>query len=283
LFAKLEGQNPSGSVKDRIAKHMIEAGERSGELTPDRTILESTSGNTGISLAMIGGYKGYKVKLVMPDNVSVERREIMEAYGAEVVLCDGDRGTNGAIEVAHDIYEADRAAYWMPYQYGNPANVQAHYETTGAEIVADLPSVDVFVAGLGTGGTLMGTGKRIKEHNPKARIIAVEPHQGDLVQGLRSLDDGFIPEILDLAQLDGKILVRSQDAFGCTRQLMEAERIFCGISAGSVLHGAMRVARRMDEGDVVILLADGGWKYLSTHLWTQEVASVAGLDTKIWW
>lgn len=283
IFAKLEGQNPSGSVKDRIAKAMIEAGERSGELTRDRVILEATSGNTGIALAMIGAYKGYRVQLVMPDNVSMERRDIMEAYGAEVILCDGQRGTNGAIEVMREIGASDPARYWMPYQYGNPANVQAHYEGTGAEIVRDLPEVDVFVAGLGTGGTLMGTGKRLREHNPAVRIIAVEPNQGEIVQGLRSLEDGFVPEILDLGQLDGKIMVRSDDAFRGTRLLMETERIFCGISCGSAVHGALRIASRLEKGNIVVLLADGGWKYLSTRLWTQDVEQVEGLRDKAWW
>ncbi len=281
LFAKLEGQNPTGSVKDRIAKYMIDAAEQSGELTRDKIILESTSGNTGISLAMVGGYKGYKVELVMPDNVSHERRDIMESYGATVAVCDGSRGTNGAIEVAQGIGRDPK--YWMPYQYGNPANLQAHYETTGKEIIADLPQVDVFVAGLGTGGTLMGVGKRLKEHNPTARVIAVEPNQGELVQGLRSLDDGFIPEILDLDLLDGKIIIRGEDAFAGTKLLMEQERLFCGISSGSVLHGALRIASRMDKGNIVILLADGGWKYLSTKLWTQELAAVEGVGSKIWW
>ena len=283
IFAKLEGNNPTGSLKDRIAKYMIDDAERSGALTHDLTILEPTSGNTGIALAMIGRYKGYKVKVVMPQNVSEERRQLLEAYGAEIVLTDGSQGSNGAIRVAQEMVAED-PHYFMPYQYGNPANPRAHFETTGPEILQELPQVDTFIAGLGTGGTLMGVGRRLKKHNPNTRVLAVVPHPGDLVQGLRSLDEGFIPPILDQSLLDGRFVVASKEAFATTRLLMEKEGIFAGISSGSVVYAAMRVAQRMEQGNVVVLLADGGWKYLSTGLWSHaEVADEPDLDKKIWW
>jgi len=283
IYAKLEGQNPTGSVKDRIARAMIEDAEASGALTHDRIILEPTSGNTGIALAMIGRYKGYRVKVVMPENVSEERRLLLEAYGAEVALTDGSQGSNGAIRVAEKMAAAD-PVYFMPYQYGNQANPRAHYETTGVEILDALPDTDVFVAGLGTGGTLMGVGRRLKEHNPAARVMAVVPHPGDLVQGLRSLDEGFIPPVLDPALLDGRMVVASKEAFRMTRVLMQEEGIFAGISSGSVVYAAIRIAGRMERGNLVVLLADGGWKYLSTGLWTQDEAGAEpGIDNKIWW
>ena len=283
IFAKLEGQNPTGSLKDRIARSMLEDAVQSGDLTPERTILEPTSGNTGISLAMIGRYLGYKVKVVMPENVSEERRQLLEAYGAEVVLSDGAQGSNGAIRVAERIAKED-SEYFMPYQYGNAANPRAHYETTAVEILQELPETDVFVAGLGTGGTLMGVGRRLKEHNPQAKVIAVVPHPGDLVQGLRSLEEGFIPPILDPSLLDGRFVVASREAFAMTRVLMQQEGILAGISSGSVAYAAVRVAQRMERGNIVVLLADGGWKYLSTGLWTHEGAGAEpGIDNKIWW
>ncbi|MEK7214912.1 MAG: cysteine synthase family protein, partial [Chloroflexota bacterium] len=263
--------------------YMVDDAIKSGALTPDRTILEPTSGNTGIALAMIGHYLGYKVKVVMPENVSEERRWLLEAYGAKVVLTDGSQGSNGAIRVAQKM-AGETPEYFMPYQYGNEANPRAHYETTAVEIIKDLPEVDTFVAGLGTGGTLMGVGRRLKEHNPSARVIAVVPHPGDLVQGLRSLDDGFVPPILDQSLLDGRFVVASKEAFATTRVLMQREGIFAGISAGSAVYAAVRVAQRMEHGNVVVLLADGGWKYLSTGLWTQEDAGTApGVEGKIWW
>lgn len=283
LYAKLEGNNPTGSVKDRAAKYMVERAERNGELTPDRIILEPTSGNTGIALAMIGQYKGYRVEVVMPESVSVERRQLLELYGAKVHLSDGERGTNGSIEVAQKM-AAENPQYFMLYQYGNTANPQAHYEGTAPEIIRDLPDVDVFIAGLGTGGTLMGVARRLKEHNPAVKIIGVVPHPGDLVQGLRSLDEGFIPPIVDETLLDGKLVVSSRDAFRATRDLTRLEGIFAGISSGSVIHAARRVAQRMESGKIVALLADGGWKYLSTGLWTSNVEDDdEGLDDKIWW
>ncbi|MBI4299187.1 MAG: cysteine synthase family protein [Chloroflexi bacterium] len=283
LYAKLEGNNPSGSLKDRIAKYMIEKAESSGELTLDKTILEPTSGNTGISLAMIGKRKGYRVKVVMPDSVSQERVQLLQAYGAEVVFSAGNQGTNGSILVAQEMASRN-GSYYMPYQYGNEANPRAHYETTGKEIVRDLPEVDVFIAGLGTGGTLMGVGRRLKEHNPNVKIVAVAPNPEDIIQGLRSLEEGFIPPILDLSVLDARIMIESREAFLFTKLLMEKEGIFAGISSGSVIAGARRVAARMEKGNIVCLLADGGWKYLSTGLWTKDYGDIQqDVEGRIWW
>ncbi len=282
FYAKLEGNNPTGSLKDRIAKYMLEKAESEGVLTKDKTVLESTSGNTGISLAMIARRKGYRIKIVMPENLSVERRQLLEIYGAEIVLSDGKKGTNGAIEVANELARDEK--YFMPYQYGNSANPLAHYETTAVEILRDLPKVDVFIAGLGTGGTLMGIGRRLKEHNKDTRVVAVVPHPEDEIMGLRSLDEGFIPPILDLSLLDARMLVPSKDAFWASRELMEREGIFAGISSGAVVYAAMKVAQRMDKGNVVCLLADGGWKYLSTGLWTRNYDSTrAEVEGKAWW
>ena len=283
LFAKLEGQNPTGSVKDRIAKYMIEAAERSGELTKDRVILESTSGNTGISLAMICRLKGYQLKVVLPESVSEERTQLLRAFGAEIIYSDGLKGTNGAIVVAQEIAASD-PNYLLLYQYGNEANPLAHYETTGPEILRDLPDVDVFVAGLGTGGTLTGVGRYLKERLPDVKIVACVPHPGDLVQGLRSLDEGFIPPVLDESLLDGKIVVDSRTSFAATKELTEVEGIFAGISSGAVLRTAQRAAERLDKGNVVLLLADGGWKYLSTSLWSKEYEELGDeIEGKVWW
>ncbi len=283
LYAKLEGQNPTGSVKDRIAKYMIEAAERSGELTPDRTVLEPTSGNTGISLALICRIKGYRLKVVMPESVSEERAQLLRAFGAEIVYSDGLRGTNGSIVVAQQI-AAEDPTYYMPYQYGNEANPRAHYETTGPEVLRDVPDIDVFVAGLGTGGTLTGVGRYLKERKPGVKVVACVPHPGDLVQGLRSLEEGFIPPVLDESVLDGKIVVDSRASFAGAKELTQAEGIFAGISAGAALRTAQRVAERLDSGNIVILLADGGWKYLSTSLWSKDYDELeAEVEGKVWW
>jgi cysteine synthase len=282
LWAKLEGQNPTGSLKDRIALRMIEEAERDGRLEPGATILEPTSGNTGIALAMVASRKGYKLVVVIPENASEERIQLLEMFGAEVVLTDADKGTNGSIEVARRMEQTHR--YFMPFQYGNPANPAAHYEGTGAEIARDLPEVSHFVAGLGTGGTLTGAGRRLKEHNPDVKVIAAEPELGELVYGLRSLDAGFIPPILDETVLDGKFLVSSSDALHATRDLLEKEGILAGLSAGAVIHAARRVAERLEIGDVVCLLADGGWKYLSTHAWNKEVDQAEkNVERTLWW
>jgi cysteine synthase B len=282
IFAKLEGNNPTGSLKDRIAKFMVEAAEQSGALTRDKIILEPTSGNTGIALAMIGRLKGYKVTVVVPDNVTVERRQLLELFGAEIIYSDGSQGTNGSIRLAQEL--ATDPQYFMPYQYGNPANPQAHYETTAAEILRDCPEVDVLVAGLGTGGTLMGCARRLKEYNPKIRVVAVEPHPGDLVQGLRSLDEGFIPPILDTSLLDGKIIVESRCAFAATKDLTTKEGIFAGVSSGAVVNCAVRLAHRMERGTIVCILCDGGWKYVSLGVWFKDFPELGeNVQSHIWW
>ena len=284
IYAKLEGQNPSGSVKDRCAKYMIDAAERDGLLSPDKIILEPTSGNTGIALAMIGRVKGYQVMVVIPESVSEERSQLLRAYGAEIVYSEGLKGTNGSIAVAQQMVAEAPQRFYMPYQYGNEANPRAHYETTGPEIVRDLPDVDVFVAGLGTGGTLTGTGRYLKEYNPKIKIIATVPHPGDLVQGLRSLEEGFIPPVLDESVLDGRVVVDSRTAFAATKELTQKEGIFAGISCGAAVKTAQRIAGRMERGKIVVLLADGGWKYLSTALWTTEYGDLPeDIDSKVWW
>ena len=282
IFAKMEGANPTGSLKDRIAKYMVEAAERDGVLTKDKIILEPTSGNTGIALAMVARLKGYKIKVVVPDNVTVERRQLMELFGAEIIYSDGSQGTNGSIKLAQRL--AEDSQYFMPYQYGNPANPLAHYETTAAEILRDCPEVDVLVAGLGTGGTLMGCARRLKEHNPRVRVVAVEPHPGDVVQGLRSLDEGFIPPILDTSLLDSKIIVDSRCAFAATKDLTTKEGIFAGVSSGAVIHCAMRVAHRLERGTIVCILCDVGWKYVSLGVWFKEFPPVGeNIQSHVWW
>ncbi|MCH7998191.1 MAG: PLP-dependent cysteine synthase family protein [Chloroflexi bacterium] len=285
IYAKLEGQNPTGSLKDRIALYMINAAEESGELTPDKTILEPTSGNTGISLAMVARVKGYRLLCVLPDIVTPEREQLLRAFGADVVYAEGARSTNDAIFKAQRMVAEEPGRYYMPYQYGNEANPRAHYETTAVEILRDLPQVSAFVSGLGTGGTLTGVGRRLKENNPDVKIVAAVPHPGDLVQGLRSLEEGFIPPILDESVLDGRIVVDSRSSFAAVKELMENEGIFAGISSGAVMRTAQRVASGMDGGDIVALLADGGWKYLSTALWTKEHEQLAPeeVEGKIWW
>jgi [CysO sulfur-carrier protein]-thiocarboxylate-dependent cysteine synthase len=284
IYAKLEGQNPSGSVKDRCAKYMIEAAERDGLISADKIILEPTSGNTGIALAMIGRVKGYRVMVVIPESVSVERSQLLRAYGAEIVYSDGAKGSNGAIAVAQQMLAEAPQQFFMPYQYGNEANPRAHYETTGPEIARDLPDVDVFVAGLGTGGTLTGTGRYLKEYNPAIKIIAAVPHPGDLVQGLRSLEEGFIPPVLDETVLDGRVVVDSRSSFAATKELALKEGVFAGISCGAAIKTAQRLAARMERGKIAVILADGGWKYLSTDLWTTEYEDLPDdLDNKTWW
>jgi [CysO sulfur-carrier protein]-thiocarboxylate-dependent cysteine synthase len=282
LWAKLEGANPTGSTKDRIALRMIEAAEASGELTLDRVVLEPTSGNTGIALAMVCARKGYKLTVVIPDNASEERIGLLELFGAEIVYSAGDAGTNGSIDVARALAKDEK--YFMPFQYGNAANPQAHYEGTGAEIVRDLPEVTHFVAGMGTGGTLTGAGRRLHDHDADITVVAAEPERGDLVYGLRSLDDGFIPPIFDASVVDRKFLVNSSDSLRATRELTAREGIFAGISSGAVLHVAQRIASEIDHGDVVCLLADGGWKYLSTQAWSPDVETAEKrVAESLWW
>jgi [CysO sulfur-carrier protein]-thiocarboxylate-dependent cysteine synthase len=270
IYAKLEFLNPSGSVKDRVAKALIEDLESSGRLHPDSIILEPTSGNTGIALAMIARRKGYRVVVVLPDNVTRERRQLLRLFGAEIIDSPGALGSNGAVAMAKDLVRND-PQYVMPYQYGNPANPGVHETTTAEEIIADCPEVDVFVAGLGTGGTLMGVGRRLKRHRADIRVYAAEPLPGDAVQGLRSLDEGFIPEIFDPTVLDGKLLVSNEESIGALRELTFREGIFAGVSSGGVVAAAQRVAASMDRGTIVVLLADGGWKYLSEDIWTRDM------------
>jgi cysteine synthase len=281
LYAKLEGRNPTGSVKDRVARSMIEAAEEEGAIEPGQTILEPTSGNTGISLAMICRRKGYPLKVVMPDNVTGERTELLRMYGAEIVYSEGARGSNGAVEVALEM--SQDPAYYMPYQYGNEANPRAHYEGTAVEILEELDSVAAFVGGLGTGGTLMGNGRRLKEADPETLIVAAEPMQGELVQGLRSLDDGFIPPIIDISLFDRKIMVSNRDAIVWTRRLLDEEGIFAGVSSGAIAAIAVRIAGELDEGNVVFLIPDDGWKYLSSGVYTKPIDEIENLDSTVWW
>jgi cysteine synthase B len=282
IFAKLEGRNPTGSVKDRVAKYMIDAAEAEGAIAPGQTILEPTSGNTGISLGMICRRKGYPLKVVMPDNVTEERTQLLRMYGAEIVYSEGAKGSNGAVELALEMAEAD-ASYYMPYQYGNEANPRAHYEGTAVEILDELDSVAAFVGGLGTGGTLMGNGRRLKEENPETKIVASEPMQGELVQGLRSLDDGFIPPIIDLTVLDRKIMVANRDAIIWTQKLLHEEGLFAGVSSGAIAYVAARIAGELDDGNVVFLVPDDGWKYLSSGVYTKSVDELEGIDSTVWW
>jgi cysteine synthase len=286
LWAKLEGSNPSGSVKDRIALFMLDAAEAAGQLTPgtERIILEPTSGNTGISLAMLACRRGYRFRAVLPENVSVERRQLLALFGAEMEFTPAALGSNGSIRHAEALVAAEPERYLMLYQYGNEANPRAHYATTGPEIVRDLPSITHFVAGLGTGGSLTGTGRYLKETRPDVQVIAAEPHPGDAVQGLRSLAEGYIPPVLDAEVLNRKLLVTSDDALVLTRRLAEQEGIFAGISSGAVLHAALRVAREVERGEMVCLFADGGWKYLSLGVWSQPLADAqATVREKVWW
>lgn len=280
LYAKLEGQNPTGSIKDRIAKTMVEAAEGSGELEPGRILLEPTSGNTGISLAMVAKLKGYPLTCVLPENSTPERVRMLELYGAEIVFSPGSEGSNGAVRQALRLAETD-SRYFMLNQYANEANPRAHYEGTGAEIAEALPRVDAFVAGLGTGGTLMGAGERLRESFPDVLVAAAEPFQGDLVYGLRSLADGYVPPILDVSRLDRKILVSNDESVTGLRALLDREGIFAGVSSGAVIHVARWIASELDEDAVVVaVLADAGWKYLSADFWTEGAGT---MEDHLWW
>jgi cysteine synthase len=281
IYAKLEGTNPTGSVKDRVAKWMIDAAEQEGRIAPGQTILEPTSGNTGISLGMICRRKGYPLTVVMPDNVTEERTALLRMYGAEIVYSEGAKGSNGAVELALEM--AEDPQYYMPYQYGNEANPRAHYEGTAAEILEELDEVSAFVAGLGTGGTLMGVGRRLKEESAQTLVVAAEPMQGELVQGLRSLEDGFIPPIIDLSLLDRKIMVSNRDAIVWTNRLLEVEGIFAGVSSGAIAAIAVRIAAELDGGNVVFLVPDDGWKYLSSGVYTRPVEELEDIDSTVWW
>jgi cysteine synthase len=281
LFAKLEGQNPTGSIKDRIAKSMIETAEAAGELEPGRELLEPTSGNTGISLALIAKLKGYSLTCVMPESVTEERRRMLRLYGANIIESPGDEGSNGAVRYALELAERD-SRYFMPFQYGNDANPRAHYEGTGAEIVEALDRVDVLVAGLGTGGTLMGTGARVRDAFPDVVVAAAEPVPGDAVMGLRSLEDGYVPPILDVGKLDRKLLVSNAESVAGVRALLEEDGIFAGISSGAVVHVARKLAAELDGGVVVAVLADAGWKYLTADFWDADDVD-ASMERTVWW
>jgi S-sulfo-L-cysteine synthase (O-acetyl-L-serine-dependent) len=273
ILAKLEGNNPGGSVKDRPALYMLTGAEEAGKLTRDRTILEPTSGNTGIALAMLGAARGYRVKLVMPACVSLERRSVLEAYGAELVLSPAEEATDGAIRLAHHILAEEPDRYYMPNQYTNPDNVRAHYETTGPEIFAQTGgAVDVFVAGMGTGGTLMGAGKCLRERKPGIRVIGVEPRLGHKVQGLKNMREAIVPEIYHEENLDGKLTVEDDPAFETARMLALREGLFVGMSSGAAVAGALEIARQMDGGTIVVLLPDRGDRYLSTALFRSVCA-----------
>jgi cysteine synthase B len=283
IWAKFESRNPTGSVKDRVARALIEDGEEKGAIVPGQTILEPTSGNTGISLAMICSRKGYRLKVVMPENVTPERTQLLRMYGAQIVYSEGSKGSNGAVEKALAMAAEDPSCY-MPDQYGNQANPNAHYNGTALEILEELDEVSAFVAGLGTGGTLMGNGKRLKEtFGDAVKIVAAEPMQGEPVQGLRSLEDGFIPPIIDLSLLDRKIFVTNRDAVSWTRRLLDQEGVFAGVSSGAIASIAVRIAGELDEGNVVFVVADDGWKYLSSGIYTLPVDEIENLDSTVWW
>ena len=285
LFAKLESQNPTGSVKDRVALSLLDGAEREGKLKPGcgQVIIEPTSGNTGISLAMVGSLRGYQVKVVMPESVSIERLHLLQGFGAEVIFSAPEKGTNESINVAKQIH-ADNPDWFMPYQYGNRDNPDAHYRSTGPEIVGAMPKVDVFVAGLGTGGTLMGCARALREHDPDIKIVAAAPHPDDKVQGLRAIEDGFIPPILDLDSLDARIMVEAEEAFHYTKRLLSDAGVFVGVSSGAVLASAVRAANRLESGNIVMLFADGGWKYLSTGIYTKQWSEFQHeVEGQTWW
>lgn len=284
ILGKMEGQNPAGSVKDRIALSMVQEAEADGTLTPGKTIIEPSSGNTGIALAMIARIKGYPIKIVLPENVSIERRQLLEVFGAEIILSPGNEGSNGAVRRAIEL--ADEHPEWaFLYQYANEANPRAHYETTGPEIWRDVPEITHFVAGLGTSGTLMGVGTYLKEQNPDIKILAVEPPLGESVEGLRNLDEGYIPPVYEKwggpELLDGKRIVRPRESIEFTRLLAEKCGIFSGISAGAALAGAVRVASSIESGTIVFIVCDGGWKYLSTGAWTDDIDEVTARAERI--
>jgi cysteine synthase B len=281
IYAKLESENPTGSIKDRVARQMIEDAEARGELEPGRELLEPTSGNTGIALALVAKLKGYKLTCVMPENATEERRRLLRLYGADIVSSPGEEGSNGAVRLALEMAERD-AKWFMPFQYANESNPRAHYEGTGAEIAEALDRVDVLVAGLGTGGTLMGTGARLREAFPDVVVAAAEPLPGDPVMGLRSLDEGYVPPILDVSKLDRKVLVSNEESIRAVRALLDEEGIFAGVSAGAVVHVARRLAAELDEGVVVAVLADGGWKYLSADFWDAPDVE-RSMEKTVWW
>ena len=281
VYAKLEAENPTGSIKDRVAKAMVEAAEEAGELEPGRELLEPTSGNTGIALALVAKLKGYRLTCVLPENATEERRRLLRLYGAEIVGSPGDQGSNGAVRLALELAEGD-PRWFMPFQYANEANPRAHYEGTGAEIAAALDRIDVLVAGLGTGGTLMGTGARLRRSFPDVVVAAAEPLPGDPVMGLRSLEEGYVPPILDVSKLDRKVLVSNEESVAGVRLLLDQDGVFAGVSSGAVVHVARMLAREREEGVVVAVLADAGWKYLSAGFWEADDVERA-MERTVWW
>ena len=281
IFAKLEGQNPTGSVKDRIALALVEAAERCGDLKPGATIVEASSGNTAISLALVAKQKGYAVRVVIPKGVAPSIGDVLELYGTDVLWCEPRVGMKGAIELAGQM--AETHGYYSLSQFTDPVNLETHYATTGAEIAQQLPSVDVLVAGIGTGGTIMGVGRRLREHNPDVRLIGVEPRLGERLQGLRTLAEGFVPPLLDFEKLDGRFLVDSASALAVCQKIVQLEGIIAGVSSGATLHAALRVAQRMDRGNVVVMFSDGGWKYLPARPWDAAREGALALDDVHWW
>jgi [CysO sulfur-carrier protein]-thiocarboxylate-dependent cysteine synthase len=281
LLVKLEGANPTGSVKDRVARYLIDSLDSSGRLNADSIVLEPTSGNTGIALAMMCRMRGLPLTVVMPSNVTQERRKLLEIYDATIVESSAELGSNGAVAMAREMAAGD-GRYVMPDQYANPANPRAHYETTGAEIIDDCPEIDVFVAGLGTGGTLTGVGRRLREYRSDIRIYAAEPMPGEMLMGLRSLEEGFVPEVFDPSVIDGKFLVTTAESIEALRKLTRLEGIFAGVSSGGVLAVAARVAGQMEAGTIVALLADGGWKYLSEDIWARDLEDESVEALNLW-
>jgi len=283
IYAKIEAENPTGSIKDRVAKCLIFDAEKTGKLSKGQTIIEPTSGNTGIALAMIARIKGYKMIAVMPDSVSQERISLLKSFGADIIFSEGKEGTNGSIKLAQKIL-IENPEYFMPFQYGNQASIKAHYYTTGLEITKQMPTVTHFVAGLGTGGTLMGVGKRLKEFNDSIKIIATAPHPDDVVQGLRSIEHGYIPPILDLDKLDGRIMVEAEESFYWTKKVMETHGLFVGVSSGATLATCVKMSKRLENSVIVTIFADGGWKYLSSGIYEKEFSEIANdIDGKVWW
>jgi cysteine synthase len=280
IYLKLEGQNPGSSIKDRAAVSMIEAAEKSGELKPGGTVLESSSGNTAIGLALVCKLKGYRLVIVLSENVTTERKELLKSYGAEIIYSQGALGSNGAIAKAKEV-KKENPDWVLLYQYGNVANLDAHYKTTGPEILKDCPEVDVFVAGMGTSGTLMGVSKFFKENKPDVQIVAVEPPIGEVITALRSLDEGFVPEIFQSDMINRKIIVRSKESIDITRRLLDEAGIFVGVSTGAIVQGAIKVAQKMESGTIVCISPDAGWKYLSANIWTDEVQDVLATSENV--
>ena len=283
IFAKLEAENPTGSIKDRVARCLLYDAEISGEISKGQTIIEPTSGNTGIALAMIASIKGYNMISVMPDSVSEERISLLKSFGSEIIFSKGDDGTNGSIKLAQEIIKK-HPEYYMPFQYGNKANIMAHYYTTGPEIIKDVPDISHFVAGLGTGGTLMGVGKRMKEFNKDIQIIATAPHPDDVVQGLRSIEHGYIPPILNLDKLDGRIIIEAEESFYWTKKLLEDQGLFVGVSSGATFATCIKIAKKLNNAKIVTIFADGGWKYLSSGIYEKQFSEISNqINGKTWW